>query len=207
MDYAHYLFVNEQPEAAADVSALVVELDARGRTAASTRIARAWGEHMREMEALSLFVALEGTRILREKERGSRVRPDTLGQGGPRLEDSLRCGPLPSPPFGSVGVADESLLNQDVPWWETNEEGSTANVGRVLTGFFEPGEARPSSVESRQHPLFQPTREGGRGIIKNPIPARRFIEHSIPEVELLWRDGFRTSKARFNAAMSAAMAV
>lgn len=199
-NYAYYLYVTELPELLAATNALEARLRLAGNSLGADQVIRAYSQLRAELEALGVTMAVRGTEILREKERSSRVRPDTQGAGGPRLGDNLDCDPLPIV-WGSVGIANEDLLDRNVPWWSTNEEGSSARVGKVLYGVFEPGEAAPEGglQQNREHPLFQPLPSKGSpsGLIRNPIPARRFIEHSIPEIDVLWRDAFDAIKATF----------
>lgn len=205
-DYAYFLYVNELPELLVATNALEARLRAAGNPVGANRVIRAYGVLRDELLALGLSVSTEGTKILREKERTSRVRPDTLGEGGPRLEDYLQADPLSATLWGSVGIANETLLDHGVEWWSTNEEGSSARVGGVLRGVFGPGEAAPDAGEFREHPIFEPGR-GGSGVIRNPIPARHFVEHSIPEIEALWLAGFNAIKAKFMAEVTVAQVV
>lgn len=202
--FAYYLYAEDLPELLVALNAEEAELRKYGHTALADRLLKAYGQLMADLEYLSLTVSGAGTLALKESERRTRVRPDTLGDGGPRLEDSLVCQPLQELP-GSVGVADEELLDQRVPWWSTNEEGSTARVGGHIFGeFFSGGlgsSAAPDASQFRQHPLFQPGVEqgAGPGVIRHPIPARRFIRDAIPEIEQAWMSGFKAAKARFDA--------
>jgi hypothetical protein len=60
----------------------------------------------------------------------------------------------------------------------------------------------------REHPLFTPATQkndpySGLGIIKNPIPARHFVERSIPIITDAWRVKFVAMRERFNARLDA----
>jgi hypothetical protein len=199
-NYAFYFFVNELPEMRAAEHRVETRLRAIGDVASADAIAAAYARLLMELELLSEQTAIRGTEILREHERDSRVRPDTQGAGGPRLGDSLMADPLSNLLPGSVGLADEDLLDQNVRWWSTNEEGSSARLGGVLRGVFQPGDAAPDRSMFREHPIFQAQGMGApSGVIRNAIPARRFIEHSIPDVEFFWRSRFEQIKAHFLA--------
>lgn len=205
-NYSFYYFVEELPEMRAAAYRVETRLRARGDPIAADAIKAAYTRLVVELELLSEQVAIRGTEILREHERNSRVRPDTLGGGGPRLGDSLEADPLSALLPGSVGLANEDLLDHNVPWWSTNEEGSSARVGHVLYGVFNPGESSPSHLSSREHPLFQPQSGSGSGLIRNPIPARRFVEHSIADVEVLWLTRFERVKAQFSGEVDVILA-
>lgn len=201
-DYASYCVVTKFPELQIAADVLETELRSEGRIAAADKVLRAYIDLRDGLIALAERMAIRGDEILVSKEHESRVRPDTLGEGGPRLEDFLRCDPLPIVP-GSLGVANETLLDAHVPWWVTNEIGSSANVGRMLYGaFFGPGqaEARPSAGERQQHPLFEPRGRGefrGSGIIEHPIPARYFVRDAVAEIDVEWRAGFQALVAAY----------
>lgn len=198
-DYAYYLYVNELPELLAATNALEARLRPTDPVGAD-RVIRAYATLRDELIALGFSVSAKGTEILRDQERKSRVRPDTLGEGGPRLEDYLDCDPLSAVLWGSVGIANETRLDENVEWWSTNEEGSTSRVGHVLYGVFQPGEAVPDAGEFREHPIFEARPSGtfrASGVIRNPIPARRFVEHSIADIELVWLAGFDRIKQTF----------
>lgn len=202
--FAYYLFAEDLPELLGALNTEEAELRKYGHNALADKLLKAYGELMADLEYLSLTVSGAGTVALRESERTTRVRPDSLGDGAPRLEDSLVAEPLSELP-GSVGIANEELLDQDVPWWSTNEEGSSARVGGHIFGLFYSGgfgsASAPNSGEFRQHPIFNPTIEEGAapGVIRNPIPARRFIRDAIPEIEQAWMRGFKAAKAKFDA--------
>lgn len=207
--YAFYDYVQELPELLTAVHRLVKTFETTGRPVAAGLIATAYGTLERELATMAVLTAAKATDILREQERKTRVRPDTGGGGGARLGDSLIAEPvgvgvLP----GSIGVASMAELNKNVPWWITNEVGSSARVGGALYGFFEPGHFAPDQTYDRQHPLFDPVTSGDGGhlmVIHNPIPARRFIERSVPIIDATWKREFAAVKGRFDAALSKAL--
>lgn len=194
-DYASYAVVSKLPELQAAADAAETRLRAEGNSIGADKVLRAYIALRDGLIALGQRMSQRGTEILRRKEEESRVRPDSLGGGGPRLEDYLQVDPLPVIP-GSIGIADETLLDAHVPWWVTNEVGSSANVGRVLFGAFlnagGGGETPPSSGERRQHPLFDAgaSENAGSGVIKNPIPARYFVRDAVAEIQAEWHAGF-----------------
>lgn len=209
--YAYYELVQEWPELAVAVNQLESRLRAAGHVAASDILVRSFAEFRRELVALGRKSAAFASEELRRTERKTRVRPDTQGQGGPRLESFLVAEPLNEGLIpGSIGVANEDVLDAHVPWWITNEIGSSARVGGRLFGLFYGGEgdAPPDPTAFREHPLFAPTPArggGGPGVIENPIPARRFIEKSIPAINAEWKMLFEASKARMGAAIDRAL--
>lgn len=164
---------------------------------------RAFVELVEGLEQLSLNWSVLGTEILRTHERESRIRPDTLGQGGPRLGDYLFVDPILAAP-GSIGVANEDELDAHVPWWPTNEFGSTtqADEGRVLFGvFFEPGpETRPSGDNAGEHAIFQARGRGeyrGSGIVTKPIAPKQFIRSAWQEISQGWTADLTALYAKF----------
>jgi hypothetical protein len=205
-DYAFYCYVDDLPELLAATNGLEVKMRESGNLVGADRVLRAYAALRAALVQLGDKTAAKATEILKEKEQSTRVRPDSLGEGGPRLGDYLHADPLPIL-WGSVGVANETELDDGVPWWYTNEEGSSGRVGGQLFGVFNPGEALASGAESRVHPIFEPWSGQGpasASTIVNPIPARRFIEHSIPEIVELWRLDFELLKNVFMDEVTAA---
>lgn len=205
-DYAYFCFVEDLPELLTATNMLEVRLRAAGNIVGADRVLKAYGVLKIGLQQLGAKMAAKGTEILKQKERSTRVRPDSLGAGGPRLGDYLHADELPVV-WGSIGVANETELDAEVPWWYTNEQGSSARVGGKLFGLFQPGDALASAGESRVHPIFEPWSGEGpasASTIVNPIPARRFIEHSIPEIVAQWRGGFELLKADFIGEVTAA---
>lgn len=210
-DYAFYCYVDDLPELLAATNGLEVRMRESGNIVGADRVLKAYAVLRDSLIVLGEKMAAKTTAILREKEQSTRVRPDSLGAGGERLGDHLFGDALPVL-WGSVGVANETELDATVPWWYTNEEGSAGRVGGQLFGVFQPGEALASGAESRVHPIFEPRGGGEEGAmsastIVNPIPARRFIEHSIPEIVALWRADFEVLKGSFIDEITAAQAM
>lgn len=212
-NFSYYEFVRDWPELIVAMDQLESRLRRKAAHAAADRLLKAVAVLNRELEELAIRAAVRATELLRESERKTRVRPDTQGAGGARLETSLVAEPVGQGVLpGSIGVADEDLLDRDVPWWITNEEGSSALVGRTLFGTFSgggAGSAPPDATQSRQHALFTAGNgpSSGGGIIKNPIPARRFILKAIPEINAMWQAEFRQIKARFDNELSGVLAM
>lgn len=201
-DYASYCVVEKFPQLEIAADRLETQLRADGRVAAADRVLRAYIALRDGLLALADRMAIRGTETLVRHEEESRVRPDTLGEGGPRLEDFLRCDPLYVVP-GSLGVANETLLDDHVPWWVTNEVGSSTQIGRKIFGaFFGPGqpESRPSGEQRGEHPLFQARGRGefrGSGIIEHGIPARYFVRSAVAEIDAEWQAGFQALVATY----------
>jgi hypothetical protein len=208
--FAYYLYARDLPELVAATAAAQAKLRVDGHAALADRVVKAYAELERDLEYLAASVSGAGTVKLVETERATKVRPDTLGAGGPRLEDSLVCDPIPEFP-GSVGVANEAVLDAHVPWWETNEIGSSARVGGHIFGtFYESGGGggSPPGGNFREHALFRAEVGGsaGPGVIHRPIPERRFIEQSIPDIRAAWKSGFAAIKAKYNAQLDSVFA-
>lgn len=210
--FARYELVLDWPELVTAVSSLEKRLRAQGRPLAADTLLRGLFEFERELKAIGRKMAAFATEELRRRERDTRVRPDTQGGGGPRLGDYLVARPIDENLIpGSIGVADEDLLDAEVPWWITNEIGSSARIGgRLFGAFFGGGDvAAPSRDEFRVHPLFEPGNFGawgGSGVITEPIPARRFIAKAVPEIDRAWHAAIQAAKGRMNDEMTRALA-
>jgi hypothetical protein len=183
------------------------KLDADGRPAQASVCRQAIIAHRDELKTIAMEIARMGEKEIVQEEISSRVRPDTMGAGGPRMEDYLGVSrPLPRS-LGSVGMNDEDELRQGgVDWWWTNEEGYSGHVGREVHGFFEPGPSRPGAAPSRTHPIFRPT--GPRGpkmTIQEPIPERRFVERGGGIAEHAWHARLRASRQKMIASIEAAV--
>ena len=208
-DYATFFFVTELREMLAKVQSLRATYRAAENYPAAEIVQAAWDKHLAGLTVLALDIAAIGTEMVREKERHTRVRPDSLGEGGPRLGDHLFVESLSHEGLpGSVGVVNETILDREVPWWSTNEQGSTGRLGGVVWGVFQtPGIAYPNPLEDRQHAVFKPDIAGGKMKIENPIPARRFIEQTIPEIMAIWKAQFLAMEADLIAEAAVAATV
>jgi hypothetical protein len=213
-NYAYYDFVETWPELAIAIYELEMRLRIRMRRPdLADRLLEEYGVLRDAMLELAIRASLFATEELKRSEHDTRVRPDTQGDGGPRLEDFLEAKPVGPQNLvpGSIGVANEDLLDANVPWWITNEIGNSTNVGRILYGFFygADDEAPPDMTQFRVHPLFAPgwSPVSGRGIISNPIPARRFIARAVPKIDSYWKQNFRAAKDRFDGEMGRIIAL
>jgi hypothetical protein len=199
--YAYYIYAEELPELFGAVSREALILRREGHAALADRLLKGYAVLLEDLEYVAATVAGGGTVTLIESERKTQVRPPTLGAGGPQLEDFLQCDPLEALP-GSVGVANEDVLDAGVPWWPTNEEGSSARVGGTVFGsFFGAGGgsgAAPDPGQFREHPIFKAGEGFSPGLmtIENPIPARRFIRDAIPDIDAQWFRGFEAAKGK-----------
>jgi len=205
-NYAYYDFVETWPELAIAIYELEMRLRIRMRRPdLADRLLEEYGVLRDAMLELAIRASLFATEELKRSEHDTRVRPDTHGEGGPRLEDYLEAKPVGPQDLmpGSVGVANWELLDAEVPWWITNEIGNSTNVGRVLWGTFYGSESAAAAAEElrREHPLFAPGPgpASGTGMIENPIPARRFIAKAVPKITAFWRSEFNTLISRYDA--------
>lgn len=160
-----------------------------------------------QVAAITVRVAKASEALIRECVAKTRVRPDygsfggmfagvAPGAGRHRLEDAIRSKPFG---LGAVGIASIESLDEVVgldgrPFWRTQEFGSTHNVGRVVMGLFQPGNALPSQQEFRQHPVFI-AGPGGPMHIQRPIPARHFLRDGSAEAALLREREFAEAQA------------
>jgi hypothetical protein len=192
--FGFYCFVEDWPEMVAAVIRADAHLRDTDRPVAADLLARAYGQLRQEMTQLGNSMALVGTVDLRRIERQTRVRPDT---GRNQLADALFVRHVdPDLLPGAIGIADVEPLDTQVPWWITNELGSRARIGgKPLYGVFygAAGAGPPDPGQFREHPLFQAGNDSGLagfGTIREPIPARRFIEKAIPIIDTKWREQF-----------------
>lgn len=212
---------------------LAAVLDADGAFAQASMVRQAVITLLDKLKLIAREIAaVAQEEIVREEVEG-RVRPDTGGDGGERLEDYIgRSHPLDAVE-GSVGVNYEPILYERVPWWWTNEEGYSGHVGRTVHGFFFDagwtGASRPDPGQFREHPLFapqgsqrdsnvygpdhdfQPAAKGPKGTrpgmhIRNPIPERRFVQKGAQRAEGEWHRRVRAARAHFVQTIDRAVA-
>lgn len=195
-DYSYILVLTGISDLQDEAVLLSDMLDADGEHAMASRVRQAFLKLVRDLEGISVTFAKDAEETIKRTEEQSRVRDDTHGAGGPRLGDWIgQSHPFTDVP-GSVGVNYEPDLDANVPWWPTNEDGSSARVGDEVKGLFQPGNAPPSGAGFRDHPLFQ----AGRGPamkIQNPIPDRHFVEDGFREVEARWHGQVQAARRRF----------
>lgn len=183
-------------------------LEADGAVAQASLVRQAFLKLLEELRVIAKLTAEHARQAIVKEEEASRVRADTQGAGGPRLEDFIGKSDVLPGVEGSVGINDEHYLEFDTPvyWWVLHEEGSDVHVGRQIIGFFEPGKSNPSQQEFRNHPIFTPSRSGKKGLIRNPIPERRFVEHGAQIAETEWHARIRAAKSKFTAECARAVA-
>lgn len=208
-DFSYLLYVRELPDVEVLAAKLSSMLEADGVPEAAVAVRASYFKAIRELESFAKTYAADVTAELRAEEIATRVRPDTGGDGGTRLGDSLEAEPIPSLP-GTVGFANETKLYGEVPWWWTNEEGYGGNVGHEVHGhFYGSGYtdvSDPGAAASRTHPLF--VAEGGPVMtIGKPIPARRFIERTIEKMAPAWHARVAEVRERMNVEWQAAINV
>jgi hypothetical protein len=104
--------------------------------------------------------------------------------------------------LGIVGVADVSRLDsmtqkgaKGTSYWEAQEFGTDAHVGRIVRGFFMPGRSRPSGAQFRVHPEFQPGK-GPEMRIQRPIEERGFLRRASDDAFAYWHRRMAAPKAR-----------
>lgn len=213
MSFAHFsshCWVNDYPETVIAANEMEKRLRSQGRNDAADMVILAMARLKSELQELGTTMAKRGTEILREIEQQTRVRPDTHGGGGKRLENYLVCEVLvPSVLPGTIGINDEALLDANVRWWPTNEAGSSTQIGRSIFGLFygDAGDAPPSQDEFREHPLFTPApyaAGGGPGTIEHGIPERRFVRRATQEIEREWLAAFEAIDLHLLDAIDAA---
>jgi hypothetical protein len=137
----------------------------------------------RDFELLGTRGAAKADAYIRDRLRQTQVRPDASH----RLRDAVRSVPLTNPlPGGAVGIASIEALDKGAvnpshpnnPYWRAQEYGTAAHVGRIVPGYFQPGQSRPSAAEFRVHPFFEARLRQRRTPamrITRPINARYFL--------------------------------
>jgi hypothetical protein len=210
-DYSTLLVMQGFAAFEAEVNATIAALEAFGTPQRAAAVRVAYTEYLVELEAIAQRIAqLAHTEIV-HAERASRVRPDTGGGGGPRMEDHLGFSDaIPELP-GSVAINQLSELDDNgVEWWWTSEWGYSGHVGREIHGwFFDSGftsRSRPDPGQAGVHPLFMPSRSGGKGTIQEPIPERGFTRQGARVAEVEWHREVRGARQRFMAKVNAAQA-
>jgi hypothetical protein len=139
------------------------------------------------MAKAAVEASLVADAVAKNVLKATQVRPDT--SKAKHLEDTFfsRHTPTPVVELGVVGLFDEGALSQASRgggiYWEAQEFGTDAHVGRVVRGFFQPGRARPSQVDFRVHPEFQ-AQKGPRMTIRRPIQERGFLRRGV---EAAWK--------------------
>jgi len=156
----------------------------------------------RKVNEAGVLTAKVSEESIREFISRTRVRPrapsfsgsDAVSGGGARklLEDGVHSETLGQ---GSVGIASIEELDAVVgsdgrPFWRTQEYGSTHNVGRVVLGFFQPGNPVPDQQQFRRHPIFVPG-AGPPMHIQRPIGARHFLRDGAAAAESFREKQFR----------------
>lgn len=195
---------------------LVRKFMADGRPSQANLLRIEWQRFERDMLSIAQRTAQRAQQAIRTEEETSRVRDDTGGGGGPRLESRLgESHAVPLVP-GSVLVNDERALEEaGADWWWTNEEGYSGHIGREIRGVFMPGGVPPNQSDFRAHPLFRPMGIGGGGSgsardvlahidrasnlvgeIRNPIPERRFVRRGFQDIRGQWHAEVRAAEAR-----------
>lgn len=88
---------------------------------------------------------------------------------------------------GAFAIAELETLDLTVNarsggiYWRAQEWGYAGNVGRIVPGFFMPGQSRPSGAEFRNHPYFEQRSARKKKskvpamVITRPIPARYYL--------------------------------
>lgn len=201
-DYSAVLFVPGFIPLKRIVMDLTRKWTADGRHGQVAFLNTAFARFESDLRRIAVRTAEKAQHAIVKEEEGSRVRPDTGGGGGPRLEDFLgRSEPVDLVP-GSVLVNNERELELGgVDWWWTNEEGYSGHIGREIRGVFMPGGTPPIADLPRllHQPIFRPL--GGdrapKGTIKEPIPERRFVQKGFDSLRAPWHAEVRAAEGRF----------
>lgn len=195
----------------AEVMQTIRTLQAFGHPTRATAVRLAYDEYLVDLEAVAQRIAGVAHTEIVQAERASRVRADTGGAGGPRMEDHLGYSDAITELPGSVAVNRLSELDDNgVSWWWTNEFGYSGHIGREIHGwFYDSGfgsRSRPDPGQSGDHPLFVPAKSGGKGTIQNPIPERGFTREGARIAEREWHREVHAARRRFMTKVAAAQA-
>lgn len=204
-------------ELKADAIALSARLDADGEKAMAFAVRRNLLELLEKLKSIAARTAVDAQSEIKDAELSSRVRPVPTGDDV-SLQDFLgRSNPLPEVE-GSVGVNDEALLDANVSWWWTQEEGYAGHVGREVKGYFYAqgytAASAPNPSEFRQHPLFAAgsSRGGGprggkgrRMTIQRPIDERRFVRDGAKAAEAHWHAAIAQARTEYSARLDTIM--
>lgn len=178
----------------------IANLTARGRVVDARRYLAAYIKMRERYERLGIEGAAESEEFVRLRLESSRSgRPDATG----RLQAAIQSRPLVSGlPAGAIGIGDLGTLNRATtrssrgrkykPYWRAQEYGYSGNVGRIVPGYFQPGDSPPSQDEYRAHPYFTRVHyTKGEGetppamVIGEPIEARHFLSNGVRDT-LKW---------------------
>jgi hypothetical protein len=213
-DYSAILHVYGLVDMEVSTFRLADTLVADGTPAQASLVRQAYFQLLEELKIIAADTAHEAREEILDAENASRVRDDTYGTGGERLEDWIGESHPLTQVEGAVGINYEPDLYAHVPWWWTNEEGYSGHVGRELHGYYYDagwvGATRPG--ETTGQALFGPTGPKGPPMtIQNPIPERRFVQRGAEIAEQRWHRQIDSARRRFfvkvDAAVAAAAAV
>lgn len=138
------------------------------------------------LNEVARLIALVATQEIKAILKEKTVRPPTGNRPG--LQDLIYSVPVNTGnfSFGQVEIGWLSKLNQAInhkgghlPYWRSQEFGSSHNIGRTIFGSFigADGGSPPDPSKFRQHPVFaMGTGVGaGPGTINRPIQAKHFL--------------------------------
>lgn len=173
------------------------------------RLDKALSDFRNELRSIAVATAANADSAITSHIKSTQVRPDTSKNR--HLHDNVKSRPVPtSPELGIVGIADIGVLDRtrqrgggklQQPYWAAQEFGTDAHVGRVVYGFFEPGGARPSQTQFRQHPEFVAQRGGGRLTIQRPIEERGFLRQGVEDAGIYRARQLKKAEAKLIAEM------
>jgi hypothetical protein len=206
-DYSIVLTMAGYPELARAAIVLHDKLIADGRPEQASRVRRALLQLRTDLLDVAKKTAVDAHASIRSAELQSRVRPDSGGAGGPRLNDFIGVSVGFDPVPGSVLINSEPTLKDNgVGWWWTNEEGYRGHIGRRFIGSFEG--TRPDPSRFREHAVLD-MRKGAKnrakGTIKKPIPERRFVRDGAGQAEARWHAQIQAAQGKYVSAIRLAV--
>lgn len=163
-----------------------------------------------DLLALSIKTAEVADKAIVSTLRSREFRPPTGERPG--IKDVIESAPTVQGAFSmsEVEIAHIAKLDTAVgpggaAYWQTQEFGSSHNVGRVIFGSFvggPAGDSVPSQLMFRRHPVFQPG-PGGFGTINRPILAKHFLRDGTAIAETFWLAGLKECVLRLVAGLKA----
>lgn len=136
-----------------------------------------------QLAAIGVQTAAVADQSIKRHIKSTQVRPNT--SKADHLGDQIVSRHIAQRvEGGAVGVADVRVLDKAQQgggtYWEAQEFGTDAHVGRQVRGFFMPGRSRPDQGSFRVHPEFQAGR-GPRMTINRPIRERGFLRRGVED--------------------------
>lgn len=174
-------------EALGTIARTAAVLHATGNIARAERYDAIGARLIRDLDVASQRSAAKADAFIRGRLRATEVGRPSPVTGG--LASHIVSIPGSR---GAFGIASVEELDKTVNarsggiYWRAQEWGYSGNVGRIVPGYFMPGQSKPSGAEFRSHPYFEqrPAPKGSKVPamrITRPIPARYYLRDGTVE--------------------------